>query len=292
MTTRRTGASQQEVFTQQSCHPSMNPKGLTFRECRDSVEHPQSVAILFALDVSGSMGEIPFKLATSTLPTFMKALLDAGIADPQVLFGAIGYADGDRAPLQVGQFESTAQLMDQWLTRMYLEGGGGGGNESYELAMYIAARHTIIDCHLKRGRKGFLFITGDEPPNEAVVPGQVAQHIGTTLPAPIPLSTMIAETSERWEVFYLIPDLGRAAQVEQLWRPYLGDRVIAMHDPADTSHVAAALVALVEGAAADLGAVASRLQAAGAPPERIQAILAAITPFAATLRRDGTPTPR
>ena len=29
--------------------------------------------------------------------------------------------------LQVGQFESTAELMDQWLTWTYLEGGGGGG---------------------------------------------------------------------------------------------------------------------------------------------------------------------
>ena len=32
----------------------------------------------------------------------------------------------DAAPLQVGQFESTAELMDQWLTWTYLEGRGGG----------------------------------------------------------------------------------------------------------------------------------------------------------------------
>ena len=34
--------------------------------------------------------------------------------------------------------------------------------ESYELAMYFMARHTALDCHEKRGKRGYLFIIGDE----------------------------------------------------------------------------------------------------------------------------------
>lgn len=65
----------------------------------------------------------------------MKLLTACHVADPQVMFMAVGDATSDRAALQVGQFESTAELMDQWLTWCFLEGGGGGtGHESYELA--------------------------------------------------------------------------------------------------------------------------------------------------------------
>ena len=77
-------------------------------------------------------------------------------------FGAVLDATCDRVPLQVGQFESDNR-MDEHLGNMVLEGGGGGQmTESYELAMYFMARHTAIDCHEKRRRRGYLFIIGDE----------------------------------------------------------------------------------------------------------------------------------
>src|SRR5438067_4285705 len=131
----RANAGHGEVFQQRDCHPLMSPHGLKMRESRDSPDHPNSLGIVFALDVTGSMGDIPQLLATRELPTFMKLVTACGIPDPQLLFMAIGDAFSDHAPLQVGQFESTAELMDQWLTWTYLEGGGGGsGEESYELA--------------------------------------------------------------------------------------------------------------------------------------------------------------
>ena len=102
----------QNVFKQTVCHPLMNPKGIKARESRDSAEHPHTTSIVFALDVTGSMGEIPAHLAKQELPHFMKLLLDCKVPDPQVLFMAVGDATSDLAPLQVGQFESTAELMD------------------------------------------------------------------------------------------------------------------------------------------------------------------------------------
>ena len=70
------------------------------------------------------------------------------------MFAAVGDATCDRVPLQVGQFESDNR-MDQNLEHMILEGGGGGQKtESYELMLYVAARHTAIDCWDKRRPQG------------------------------------------------------------------------------------------------------------------------------------------
>ena len=69
-----------EVFSQTQCHPLMNPKGLKVRECRDSADHPESLGIAFALDVTGSMGDIPQLLAKKELPNFMKLLAACGVA--------------------------------------------------------------------------------------------------------------------------------------------------------------------------------------------------------------------
>jgi hypothetical protein len=280
-----------EVFSQRQCHPMMNPHGVKLRESRDSEAHPSSLGIVFALDVSGSMGEIPRELATRTLPSFMRTLLDAGVTDPQILFMGIGCANGDAAPLQVGQFESSDRLMDQWLTSLYLEGGGGGGNESYELAMYFAARHTAMDCWDKRKRRGYLFLTGDEPPNPAVSRAQVERLIGDALPDDIPIRAIIDETQQRFEPFYLIPDPGRAANVERFWRDLLGDRVIAMQTPEDTGYVAAGLVALLEGYVGSLAELVERYTSTGIDRKRAGGVAKALTPFAASIGRDGAPAP-
>ena len=153
-----------EVFTQRNINNAMSPYGVTVRESRDSAEHPNSVAIVLGLDVTGSMGTIPHHLVKEGLPNLMEKIIKKGIADPQVLFVAVGDHECDKAPLQVGQFESSDSLLEKWLTTVYLEGGGGGNaGESYLLAWYFAAKHTSIDCLEKRGQKGYLFTIGDEP---------------------------------------------------------------------------------------------------------------------------------
>lgn len=292
ITRARADLPRQEVFKQTSIHPLMDPKGLRFRECRDSPTHPNSVGIVFALDVTGSMGAIPELLARKELPTFMQTLFDTGIADPQVLFMAIGDATSDRSPLQVGQFESAAKEMDQWLTWSHLEGGGGGSNqESYELGMYIAARHTDMDCWSKRARRGYFFMTGDEEPYPRVSRHQIEKLVGDKLAEDIPVASVVGELSKTFEPFFLIPDQGRRKRCERVWRDLLGDRVICMDAPSDTCFVAAALVALREGAIADIDALARRFQAQGVDGKRIGSIVRAITPFAATLDRDGAPKP-
>lgn len=277
-----------EVFVQRQCHVLMNPKGLKVRECRDSQDHPDSLGIAFALDVTGSMGSIPQMLAKEELPKFMKLITACGIAHPQLMFMAIGDVNSDSAPLQVGQFESTAELMDQWLTWSYLEGGGGGtGQENYELAFYVSAQHTDMDNMVKRKRKGYLFLTGDELPYPAVSRHHIEALIGDKLDEDIPIEEVIAAAAESYHLFFLIPDAQRGKTVAPRWRELLGDHAIQMESPKDTCTVAAALVGITEGVITDLDALAAILAANGIGHEHVGSTMRAIRDCAAQQKLSG-----
>lgn len=276
----RTDIPVEQVFRQTQCHPLMNPKGVKLRESRDGADHPQSQGIVFALDVSGSMGEIPRLMATQQLPSFMKVLIDCQIRDPQVLFMALGNATSDSAPLQVGQFESTAELMDQWLTWTYLEGLGGGLGESYDLALYFLATHTEMDCMVKRNKRGYLFMTGDETPFSALSKHIVEGIIGDKLDDDIPLEEVVAEVQKTYIPFFIIPDQARARQCERRWRDLLGDHVLVLESPVDVCYVAAGAILLSEGQVSNAGELAKLLDKAGMPAKRRGSVVRALTPFA------------
>jgi hypothetical protein len=271
----------QNVFRQRECHPLMNPKGVKLRESRDSAEHPQSLGIVFALDETGSMGEIPHLLATKQLPEFMKVLMACKVQDPQVLFLAVGDAINDNAPLQVGQFETTAELMDRWLTYSYLEGKGGGtGEESYELAMYFLALHTEMDCMLKRQKRGYLFLTGDEKPYPVLSRHVVETFTGDRLDEDLKVEEIVAELQKSYVPFFLIPDRSRAAKCERTWRDLIGDHVLVMESPSDTCYVASGVLMLTEDRAKSVADVMAILQKSEMPASRKDAVACALTPLA------------
>jgi hypothetical protein len=237
------------------------------------------------------MRDIPQNLATKTLPQFMSTVIAEGtLADPQVMFMAIGDAESggnEQAPLQVGQFESEGGLMDQDLTRIFLEGGGGGNNgESYDLALYFAAEHTDIDCWLKRKKKGYMFLTGDEPCFSRVSRETVQRIIGDSLERDIPIDKVIAKVRERYHVFFLIPDLPRRAYggCEASWKRLLGPCVIPGEHPDDTSLVAATLIGLTEGTYADLSAVKKSLKKRKVPAEQADRVCRAVAAYASSLQ--------
>ncbi|GAA0728890.1 hypothetical protein Drose_11420 [Dactylosporangium roseum] len=216
-----------------SVHTALDPKGVTVRESRDSDEHPDSVAIAVLFDVTGSMGSVP-RVLQQKLPQLLGLLLRKGyVKDPQILFGAIGDATCDRVPLQVGQFESDNRL-DEDLGRIVLEGGGGGQmTESYELAMYFMARHTSIDCYEKRGRRGYLFIIGDEQAYKRVKPAEVKAVIGDRLAEPIGLKAIVDEVRRTYDTYYILPAGSSYAgntTILDFWRDLLGQNVIALDD--------------------------------------------------------------
>jgi hypothetical protein len=214
-------------------HAALDPKGVGKRESRDSDEHPQSTPIAVLFDVTGSMRGVPRVLQTK-LPQLLGLLTRKGYAtDPHILFGAVGDATCDRVPLQIGQFESDNR-MDEDLARIVLEGGGGGQKtESYELAMYFMARHTSLDSVAKRGRRGYLFLIGDEMPYPRVKPQEVRTFIGDDLGEPIGTEAIVAELRRSFEVYYLLPSAagwGGDPEILTHWRALLGQNVLELDD--------------------------------------------------------------
>jgi len=177
-------ASVDEIFTQnrqRRIHDAMDPKDVSKRESCDSAEHPNTVPIQLYLDDTGSMGSIPHFLIKEGLPKLMGNLIQKGIKDASLMFGAIGDHECDQYPLQISQFESGDAELDMWLTRTYLEGGGGGNNgESYLLAWYFAANHTRTDSFEKRHKKGYVFTVGDEPCLQNLPINAVKEIMGNT----------------------------------------------------------------------------------------------------------------
>lgn len=276
----RANRTPEQVFAQTGCHALMNPKGVRVRECRDSADHPAALGIVFALDVTGSMGAIPKMLAARELPKFMQVLLGSGVVDPQLLFMAVGDAHFDRAALQVGQFESTANLMDEWLTRSFLEGGGGGnGRESYELALYFLAQHTELDSVVKRKKRGYVFMTGDELPYDTLSKHIVETLIGDALDDDLKLEEIVAELQKSFVPFFLIPDQARRGRCEGRWREVLGDHVLCMEDAGDVCFVAAGALLIGEGLVTDEPTLRSALGRGGLADSRSNAVVTALRPL-------------
>lgn len=241
-TRRATGV---QDFAQHTLHEDLDPKvlagptspfaGRIMREARDSTDHPNSVPIAVFFDVTGSMASYPRALQDK-LPDLLAHLLNR-IPDPQILMGAIGDANGDRAPLQVAQFESDNRI-DEQLRNTYLEGRGGGGptseggHESYELAFYFLARHTDHDALNLRGRKGYAFIIGDEMGYDKVNPDQVLEYVGAGTQDDLSMRDVVVETQDKYEVYFVAINNAYRPKNEQYWKGLVGDdHYLTLDDP-------------------------------------------------------------
>jgi hypothetical protein len=221
--------STNEIFSK-SVNSKMSPFNLSMREARDSKEHPNTVAIVVALDLTGSMGSVPANLVRNGLPTLMSTIIDGGQKDATLLFLGVGDHECDRSPLQVGQFESSDELLDFWLTSTYLEGGGGGNaGESYLLAWYLASYHTSIDCFEKRKEKGFLFTIGDEPTLKSIPSHTLKALMGDGQYENFTAVQLLDKAREKYNVYHihlLETSAGRRDGVVGGWKQLMGDNLI------------------------------------------------------------------
>ena len=222
-----------EIFTSRSMNEGMDPKGVKVRESRDSAEHPHSLAIMLVLDQTGSMGYMPKELIKDGLPTIMSHIMEVGIPDPQVMFCAIGDAHNhESAPFQISQFESSDELLDHWLTKVWLEGNGGGnGGEDYSFGHYFAANHTSIDCFEKRGEKGFLFTIGDDKPHPSILANMFKGYLGETEASTKTAEEMVAAAQKMYNVYHIHVGYDEASYGTKVrWKQLLGENFIDCPD--------------------------------------------------------------
>jgi hypothetical protein len=272
---------------EEGVHADLDPRKLKNgqREARDSDAHPNSTGVLVFLDVTGTM-EAVVKRIHASLPSFMGLLTRKNyLVDPQVLFGAVGDAVSDKAPLQVGQFESGAE-MEGDLSKFWIEGQGGGQSmESYELAAYFGARHTVLDCVEKRSKKGYAFFIGDEKPWPKVHAEHIREWFGTSEARDIPTPQIFKELQDMYHVFIVLPiGSSNGDRFKREWQAIVGpENVLVLSEPEAAAELIAAQIGLCEQAV-DMGQMQRDLIDIGTSAALVPGVMSAVSQVAASNR--------
>jgi len=213
----------------------LDVNGVKLRESRDSAEHPESTPIVTLFDVTGSMRAVPVTLQKKLGDLF--GILERGsyVKDPQIMVGAIGDDVYDSVPIQIGQFESDNRVDDQ-LREVFLEGGGGGDKrEGYALAAHFINEHVETDAWVKRQKKGYLFIIGDELNKDRLYSRSISKWLGSDdTGEDIAVEAVYEKLKEKWEVFFILPNLTsyyNDSEVERHWSGLLGERFVKLDNP-------------------------------------------------------------
>ena len=201
-TLRASVKSVQEAYKQTRLHPSLNPKGV-IRECVNNEEHPNTIPVILALDVTGSMGNACKEVAEA-LGVIMVDLYKK-FKDIEICIMGIGDLAYDDAPIQISQFESDIRIAEA-LDKVWMEHGGGGNTyESYTAAWYMALRHTKLDCH-KQGRKGIIITMGDEALNPYLPQRELEAVTGDSLQDDVETPDLYEEASKKFDIFHIAVD--------------------------------------------------------------------------------------
>ena len=218
--------SNQEMFKSRCLDSALDPKNVV-RECCDSEEHPNTLPVILALDVTGSMNDAAVEVAKKLNVIMTKLYKD--VKDVEFMIMGIGDLAYDDCPIQVSQFESDIRIAEQ-LDKIYFEfGGGGNGFESYTAAWYFGSRHTKLDC-LNRGRKGIIITMGDEQLNPYLpLRGRrsgLIKATGDNLQADVETKDLYDEASKKFNIYHL--DVNHyhrwnEDEVEKSYKEYLDD---------------------------------------------------------------------
>jgi hypothetical protein len=192
-------ASAQDLYRSEQLNEVLNPKGV-MRECVDSDEHPETIPVILALDVTGSMGSAAEAVAKQ-LNDIMTELYKS-VKDVEFCIMAIGDLSYDNAPIQMGQFESDIRIAEQ-LEKVYFERGGGGNAwESYTAAWYMGLNHTKLDCW-NRGKKGIIITMGDEPMNPYLPMRPLAKVTGDNIQGDIDTKSLYEAVTKKFDVYHI-----------------------------------------------------------------------------------------
>lgn len=224
-----TGRTTGQTFEARSIDPSLDPRRFKVRECCNSDEHPNTIPVILALDVTGSMGEACSETAAA-LGTIILDLYKHH-KDIEICVMGIGDLAYDRAPIQMSQFESDIRIAES-LDKVYMEhGGGGNAYESYTAAWYMGLKRTRLDCYDKQQRKGIIITMGDEPLNPYLPAYKLNAAIDATEQADIETRQLYQEASQKFDIFHIAVDSpsdsyrNYAERIANSFGQVLGDRL-------------------------------------------------------------------
>lgn len=224
-----TGRASGQVFVKHSIDKSLDPKLFSIRECVNSEEHPNTIPVILALDVTGSMGS-SCKECAEALGVIMTNLYKK-YKDIEFCVMGIGDLAYDDAPIQMSQFESDVRIAEA-LDKIYMEHGGGWNvYESYTAAWYMGLRRTSLDAVEKQGRKGIIITMGDEELNPYLPADALNERAGCHEQGDIETKVLYPEVTEKFDVFHISvesPDncyRSHAAGIQNTWGTLLGDRL-------------------------------------------------------------------
>jgi len=224
-----TGRTTGQTFEARSIDPSLDPRKFKVRECCNSDEHPNTIPVILALDVTGSMGEACSETAAA-LGTIILDLYKHH-KDIEICVMGIGDLAYDRAPIQMSQFESDIRIAES-LDKVYMEhGGGGNAYESYTAAWYMGLKRTRLDCYDKQQRKGIIITMGDEPLNPYLPAYKLNAAIDATEQADIETRQLYQEASQKFDIFHIAVDSpsdsyrNYAERIANSFGQVLGDRL-------------------------------------------------------------------
>lgn len=192
----------QDIYKKTCLDESLNPYGVV-RECCDSEEHPNTIPVILALDVTGSMGQSLERVA-QRLNTVMTKLYSK-VDDVEIMIMGIGDLAYDDAPIQASQFESDIRIAESLDNVWFERGGGGNAYESYTAAWYFGLHHTKLDCW-KRGKKGIIITLGDEPLNPYLPSSKLKESIGGNFQADIDTKALYKNACEKFDIHHIAVD--------------------------------------------------------------------------------------
>ena len=220
----------QDFYKQHTIHDDLVPYK-KIRECCDSEDHPATIPVILALDVTGSMGSACIRTAQK-LNEIMTSLYNE-IPDVEFMIMGIGDLAYDKYPIQASQFEADVRIAEA-VDRVYMEHGGGGNcYESYTAAWYFGLYNTALDCW-KRGKKGIIITMGDEPLNPYLPGGKLKKVLGCQSDKDVRTEDLYKEVLDKFEVYHLaIDDYDSSYRyfkndIETSWGKLLGDHYKAV----------------------------------------------------------------
>jgi hypothetical protein len=112
------------------------------------------------------------------------------------------------------------------------------------------AHHTAIDCHEKRGKRGYLFIIGDEAPYPRVKRREIEKVLGYRPQSDVLTEHLVAELERTFDTYFILPRMTHHwnnAEVHRRWVQLLGQNVLRLEEPAGICELIASTIGLAEG---------------------------------------------